>query len=785
MVARIQGLISAFLLTVGALVLLGCGVTAEEGERGTIEQAATVPSGFVDEVIASGLATPTAMALAPDGRVFVAQQGGQLRVVSSSGSLLTTPFLTVTTTSAGERGLLGVVFDPNFASNRFVYVYYTATSPSVHNRLSRFTASTTNPNEAAAGSEVVLLELNNLSSATNHNGGALHFGPDGKLYIAVGENANGSNAQTLNNLLGKMLRLNADSTIPSDNPFFTTATGNNRAIWALGLRNPFTFAFQPGTGRMFINDVGQNSWEEINDGIQGSNYGWPTTEGPSSNPSFRSPLFAYGHGTSSTTGCAITGGAFYNPSTVTFPASFVGKYFFADYCSNWIRLFDPATGTASGFATAASAPVDLRVSNDGSLWYVQRGTGSTTGQLRRIRAAQDVAPTISSQPQNVTVAPGQQATFSVTASGSQPLSYQWQRGTTNIAGATSPTLSFTAQAGDNGATFRVMVSNAAGMVTSNSATLTVTTTNSAPTGTITAPVAGTTYRAGTSIDFSGTGTDSQDGALPASAFTWEVVFHHADHTHPFMSPTSGISSGSFVIPNRGETATNVFYRIHLTVRDSGGLTHTTTRDILPQVANLGFQTTPAALQVLVDGQPIATPAVVPSVVGMIRSIGTTQQVSGTTTFVFGSWSDRGAATHEITTPAASINFVAAYVANDQFTACANEGATCSFSGAREVRYGANGRYFYRSGTGSLPCNNATFGDPIAGTVKQCAHRAVPTGFTLCSNENATCNFSGATREVRYGASGRFAYYSFTNGVTCNNATFGDPIAGTVKQCATR
>ena len=118
-----------------------------------------------------------------------------------------------------------------------------------HNRVSRFTADPANPDVALAGSETPILDLDNLSTATNHNGGAIHFGPDGKLYVAVGENANGANAQTLTNRLGKMLRINPDGTIPTDNPFFNTATGANRAIWALGLRNPFTFAFQPGTGR--------------------------------------------------------------------------------------------------------------------------------------------------------------------------------------------------------------------------------------------------------------------------------------------------------------------------------------------------------------------------------------------------------------------------------------------------------------------------------------------------------------------------------------------------------
>jgi glucose/arabinose dehydrogenase len=282
--------------------MVGCAQGGGEAvER--LEQAATVPSGFSDEVVVSGLSSPTAMAFAPDGRIFVCQQGGQLRVVKN-GALLTTPFLTVPTTSAGERGLLGVAFHPNFATNGFVYVYYTVTSP-LHNRVSRFTA---NGDVAIAGSETAIVDLDPLSSATNHNGGAMHFGPDGKLYIAVGENANRNNAQSFTNRLGKILRVNADGSIPSDNPLLSSTSGANRAIWALGLRNPFTFAFQPGTGRMFVNDVGETTWEEINDGVAGSNYGWPATEGSTTDPRFRSPLFVYGHGSGATTGCAITGG---------------------------------------------------------------------------------------------------------------------------------------------------------------------------------------------------------------------------------------------------------------------------------------------------------------------------------------------------------------------------------------------------------------------------------------------------------------------------------------------
>src|SRR5437773_1845615 len=286
-----------------------------------------------------------------------------MRVIKT-GSLLSTPFVSLTVDSSGERGLLGIAFDPNFATNHYLYVYYTVATSPIHNRVSRFTAA---GDTAAPGSHAVILELNNLSSATNHNGGAIHFGPDGKLYVAVGENGNGANSQTLSNRLGKILRINADGTIPTDNPFYNTATGSNRAIWALGLRNPFTFAFQPGTTRLFINDVGQSTWEEINDGIAGSNYGWPTTEGPTSNPSFRSPIYYYGHGTSDTTGCAIVGAAFYNPPVPQFPSSYIGKYFFADLCSGWIRVFDPSAGTATGFASGIVNPSDLHVGPDGAL----------------------------------------------------------------------------------------------------------------------------------------------------------------------------------------------------------------------------------------------------------------------------------------------------------------------------------------------------------------------------------------------------------------------------------
>lgn len=343
-------------------------------------QAATLPAGFNESQFggsSASIPSPTAMAFAPDGRLFVCQQSGQLRVIEQ-GNLLATPFLSVTVDSQGERGLLGVAFDPNFSANNFVYVYYTTPGPPVHNRVSRFTAT---GDVAAAGSELVLFDLDNLSTATNHNGGAIHFGRDGKLYAGVGENANSANAQSLNTVLGKILRINSDGTIPTDNPFFAQTTGKNRAIWALGLRNPFTFSFQPGTGRLFINDVGESTWEEVNEGAGGANYGWPTCEGVcvTSQPLLRNPIFTYSH--TATGGCAITGGVFYNPSASNFPASYVGKYLFADLCGGFVRLMDPDSHNVSTFATGLQTPVDLQVGPDGALYYLQIGNG---GQVWRV-----------------------------------------------------------------------------------------------------------------------------------------------------------------------------------------------------------------------------------------------------------------------------------------------------------------------------------------------------------------------------------------------------------------
>jgi hypothetical protein len=272
-------------------------------------------------------------------------------------------------------------------------------------------------------------------------------------------------------------------------------------------------------------------------------------------------------------------------------------------------------------------------------------------------------------------------TFHVKASGTAPLAYQWQRNGVDIAGATasSYTRSSVSQT-DNGAQFRVVVRNSYGSTTSNAATLTVTS-NQPPTGTITAPTAGSFYSAGQTISYAGTGTDPEDGTLPASAFTWRVDFHHDVHLHPFIPDTAGAQSGTFVVPNTGHTSANVWYRIHLTVSDSSGRTHSSHRDISPRTTQITVASQPSGLQVTLDGQPVTAPHTVTSVVGIKRQIGAVspQDRSGVT-YGFGSWSDGGAQQHEITTGSANTTYTATFTA----------GSTSPFLSDRTPTFAMNG-----------------------------------------------------------------------------------------------
>ena len=631
--------------------------------------AATSGGSFATSQVATNFDRPTQMAIAPDGRVFVLEQGGTIRVFKN-GTVLATPFVTLSNVfSTQDYGLLGVAFDPSFATNNYVYVFYAVAGTPGHTRISRLTA---NGDVAVAGSETLVFQLDDRTGSTTHMGGAINFGADGKLYIQTGSpNDHWEYAQALTSTFGKVLRINTDGSIPTDNPYYATATGKYRAIWARGLRNPFTGAMRPGTSALYINDNGQDSWEEINVLAKSANYGWPDREGNTGAvipTDYVGPVYTYTHGDGDAFGKSVVGATFYNPTTTQFPTTYVGKYFFTDHVNGWIKYLDPANLAAAPVIFSASNatlhPVDIDTAPDGSLYYLSRGdtyTPSTSGLYRVTYNAGNTAPTITQQPASVTKFVGQTATFCTSATGTPAPTYQWKRGGVNVSGATgacytTPVLVI----GDNGAQFAAVATNGAGNATTTTAVLTVSA-NGVPLPRIVTPAGGAKYNAGQTVAFSGTGSDPEDGTLPASAFTWWIEFRHNTHTHSALPQTSGITSGSIVPSQTDEKSTDVSLLVHLRVTDSQGATAETVTEVLPNLVNLTLASNPAGLQLKVDGTSVSTPYAFSSVVGIKWDIeAPATGTVGTTAYQYSNWSDSGAAAHRIVAPSAATTFTANY-----------------------------------------------------------------------------------------------------------------------------
>ncbi len=298
------------------------------------------------EPVVTGLSSPVDITHAGDGsgRLFITLQGGRV-VIFDGVQILSPPFLDINSlvSSGGERGLLGAAFHPNYVGNGFFYVSYTDTAGD--SVIARYSVSL-DPNRADPTSGVILLTIPQPFS--NHNGGQLHFGPDGYLYIGIGDGGSGgdpqNNGQDLGTLLGKILRIDVDSgfpfTVPPDNPF-VGVVGAREEIWSFGLRNPWRFSFDRLTGDMFIGDVGQNSWEEVDfqpaNSTGGENYGWRLMEGNScfnpaincNNGTLTLPILAYDH----SVGCSVTGGYLYRGSK---NPNLNGLYLYGDFCSGLI-----------------------------------------------------------------------------------------------------------------------------------------------------------------------------------------------------------------------------------------------------------------------------------------------------------------------------------------------------------------------------------------------------------------------------------------------------------------
>jgi glucose/arabinose dehydrogenase len=717
------------LLTV--LVLVGVGASAPAG-------AGTLPSGFQDVAVFTGLDRPTAVRFAPDGRVFVAQKNGIVKVFSSLTATTGTTFadLRSQVDDYWDRGLLGLALDPQFPTRPYVYVLYAYDAPLgaaapvwndacsdptgngcvISGRLSRLTAS----GDTAVAEQPLINDW--CQQYPSHSIGSLGFGPDGFLYASGGDGASFNFAdwgQHVGNLSptnigqanvcgdpaneggalrsqdlrttgdattldGAILRLDPNTGAGAPGNPFAGGDQNAARIVAEGLRNPFRFTFRPGTNELWIGDVGWDTWEEIDRLAPPtfSNFGWPCYEGNGQQSGYQSlalcqglyaagagavtpPYYTYQHGVSvvsgdtcpTTSGSSITGIAFANAAT-TYPPPYNTALFFGDHSRNCIwAMLQGANGLPDPtnrriFEAAAASPVDLQIGPDGNLYYADFDGGT----IRRITSSANQPPIAKASASPTTGAAPLTVQFDGTGStdpDGDPLTYSWDLNGDGVFGdSTSATPTYTYNS--NGQVdVKLQVSDGRGGVGSDQVTILVG--NGGPTATITAPVAGTLWKVGDVISFSGTATDPVDGQLPASALTWKLVLHHcptdinACHTHDLQSWT-GVAGGTFTAPDHGYPA---YLELELTAVDSRGLTTSVSRRLDPRTVQLTLTSSPGNLQLTLDGTTAPSQIVKTVILNSTHTVDAFSQTIGKRSYQFISWSDGQPAIHTIVVTAAS------------------------------------------------------------------------------------------------------------------------------------
>jgi len=656
-------------LTCGTAHLVGVEAFDAAGNRSarTTLTVTTTPCEptpqFVNDRVIIGLDEPTALTFTPDGRMLIGERDGTVWVAQpGAGQVDPAPFLSLPSVSTdNERGLLGITLDPAFAQNGYVYAFYT--HGSLRNRVSRFQAT---GNGAPAGTEQVVWQHDDASDIW-HQGGDLHFGPDGYLYISVGDHLRGDTVQDLDSYNGKILRIAADGSVPVDNPFYDGSGPNRDAIWIRGLRNPFRFTIDHPTGRMIIGDVGEGTAEEVNVGVRGGNYGWPLCEGPCGVPGMTNPVYSYVHNVQD---ASVTGGFVYRGTQ--FPSEYQGDYFFADYAANWIkRLTFDAAGNVTGVHNFEPPDghrdgpygdiVALAEGPEGSLWYLDAGPFelNNAGSVRRIRNAGANQPPTARADADRTSGPAP-LTVVFSSAGSadpegRPLTYRWDFGD----GATSTQANPSHTYAESGRyTARLTTSDGTSDAISAALTITV---GSAPTARILSPAAGQTFRAGDAITYSGEGSDPDDGVLSGSSLSWTIVFRHDSHIHPVLDGATG-GSGTLTVPTSGHSfAGDTSFEIVLTATDADGIQSSDSVEIDPQKAGVALTTAPPGLSFTLDGISKTGPFALDELVGFRFGVGApSPQVSGADRYTFASWSDGGAQAHDVTVPAGGVSLEARF-----------------------------------------------------------------------------------------------------------------------------
>jgi PKD repeat protein/glucose/arabinose dehydrogenase len=741
-----------------AFLVLVAAASAPVGS--TPAQAVQLPAGFAEQVAFSGLTEPTELEFAPDGRVFVAEKGGRIKVFDSLADPTATLFadLSANVHNQWDRGLLGMALPADFGpADPWVYVLYAYDAPPgqtapyyqdncssvsgganggncvITARLSKLQAA----GNAMTGSEQVLVQ-DWCQQFPSHSIGDLEFGADGMLNVTGGDGAsfNGVDYGQLGSpinpcgdppggsmspplaaggalrsqdlrtagdpvaLNGALLRLDP---VTGDgapgNPLIGSSDANARRVVGEGLRNPFRLTMRPGTNEAWISETGWNTWEEVNryqpvDRV--TNFGWPCYEGSPRQAGYDSadlsicenlyaegtaavtaPYVAWNHASTLVTGepcptgsSSSTGVAFYPTGGGPYPASYNGAVFFADYSRDCIWAMLPSTpgglptpGNIVTFGSAAANPVDLELGPGNELYYVDLG-GGTVRRFRYYPGNQPPTAVISAAP---TGGPTP-LTVSFSAAGSTDpdpadqgrLTYAWDftsDGSTDSTAA-SPTFTY---ATTGSYTAKLTVTDTLGAADTD--TVLITPGNSAPTAVIDTPTAGTTWRVGDVITFSGHATDPQQGTLPASALTWQLdILHCATqsscHRH-FLETHSGTASGSFVAPDHQYPS---YLELTLTATDADGLTNTVTRRLDPLTVDLTFASKPGGLQLVVyDGVSRTAPFTLTVIQRATMTVSApTPQNKNKRRYTFLAWSDGGGQTHTVTAPTTPTTVTATY-----------------------------------------------------------------------------------------------------------------------------
>ncbi|HUN10575.1 MAG TPA: PQQ-dependent sugar dehydrogenase [Aggregatilineales bacterium] len=648
----------------------------------------------------------------PDGRILlsesIALNTAAIRVIQNDTLLATNAWQT-TLCDQGEQGLLGMTPDPNFNSNGYIYIYYTArtaTSPTVQctGRISRLTMTGN-----TLGSEDIIMSNIRTDYGSFHQGGDLRFGNDGYLYLTTGNVDQTSLSQLLNNMTGKVIRILPDNSVLGystvGNPYHSaqdarhcgqtpTGPGPCREIAASGLRNPFSMTVQPnmgpgipGTGNLWIGDVGADTTEELNvlplPPASGIDFGYPTCEGPCGTPGITQPIYSYPH--PQVNGAAIIGGAFYTLGV--YPAEYRNNYYFADYVAGYIRRLAYVSGSwqlqTPDFATAVSSQygiIGIQAGPDGALYYLfspGSWTGNASSELRRIEYGQNsnLAPEARVSAAVLNCPLNAACTFDASAStdpNNDPITrYDWEiqyvgdPGPIDTFSQASPILNYSFAEARN-ATVRVRAIDEA-LLESQPATLTVFPGNQPATGDIdldnlTAP-ARSLYYAGDRWAFAPINLNDPDGwgtTAPNNAITWSIVFHHNDHSHPFQ-PLITTRTGQFTISTIYHEDYRLWYRVLLYLRDARGYVTTIQRDIDPAVVNVSFAASPLPANLTVDGLTFNTPNTTPFVVGTRFTLAApTSLTSEGLTYTFLNWSDATVRVRTVTIPPTDVTYTANY-----------------------------------------------------------------------------------------------------------------------------